>query len=283
MPIYNISALIVAVFKTLEGTKGNYMIRGLYSSGWSMKANNRKMDVIANNLANVNTNGYKKDSVVFKSFPELVTQRVNDNKDSSNPSGRIGRMELSSDVDEVFTYYYQGPTIRTDSKTDFSISDMGSAFFTIAVMGEDGNIREYYTRDGAFIINDNNILVTKEGYPVMGQNGSINIYDNNFIVEEDGTIIQNGDITDRFLIRNFSDTSTLRKIGSNLIERTADTQEQPFNGAVKQGFLEQSNVNVIKEMVDMITVMRAYEANQKILQIQDGTLEKAVNEVGSVR
>ena len=69
----------------------------------------------------------------------------------------------------------------------------------------------------------------------------------------------------------------------NLTGRTEQTQEQPFNGRVFQEFLEESNVNIIREMVDMVTVLRAYEANQKILQIQDGTLEKAVNEVGVVR
>mgnify|MGYP002409669116 CR=1 FL=1 len=259
------------------------MIRGLYTSGWSMMFNNKRMDVIANNLANVNTNGFKKDSVVLESFPEMLTKRINDSRSNLNPSGRIGAMEISSDVGEVFTYYYQGALTKTDNNMDFSIGDSYNSFFTIATRGEDGNIREAYTRDGAFTVNANNILVTKDGYPVMGQRGTIAIYDKNFAVEEDGTILQNGEATDRFLIRSFADTSTLRKIGDNLIGVAADTQEQAFNGIVRQGMLEQSNVNIVKEMVDMITVMRAYESSQKMLQIQDGTLEKAVNEVGSVR
>ncbi len=258
------------------------MIRGLYTSGWSMKFNAKRMDVIANNLANVNTNGFKRDVTVAESFPEMLTQRLNDSRSNSNPLRRIGTMELGSDVGEIFTYYNQGSLTITDNNMDFSIHDNGNSFFTIAIIDEAGNIAEAYTRDGAFAVNNENILVTKDGYPVMGQTGAIVIQDKGFIVEEDGSIIQNGEITDRLLIRSFIDTTTLRKIGNNLIVATADTQIQPFSGTIKQGSLEQSNVNVIKEMVDMITVMRAYESNQKMVQIQDETLGKAVNEVGRV-
>jgi len=258
------------------------MIRGLYTSGWSMKFNNKRMDVIANNLANVNTNGFKRDITVAESFPEMLTKRLNDSRSISNPSGRIGTMELSSDVGEVYTYYNQGSLMVTDNNLDFSIYDNGNSFFTVAIVNEDGDIVEAYTRDGAFTINSDNLLVTKDGYPVMGEEGFVTIYDKGFIVEEDGTIIQNGEVTGRLLIRSFVDTTTLRKVGNNLIMVAEGSEIQPFNGTIKQGFLEQSNVNVIKEMVDMITVMRAYEASQKMVQIQDETLGKAVNEVGRV-
>ena len=259
------------------------MIRGLYASGWSMMANGRKMDVIANNISNVNTNGFKKDSVVFESFPELLAKRVNDYRSVANPSGLIGTMEISSDVGEVFTYYRQGQLTKTGNRLDFAIYDTGNSFFTVGIAEPDGTMRELYTRDGAFTINSRGLLVTKDGYPVIGQNGPIRLQDGEFTVGEDGTIIRDGEVIDRFLIRSFEDTSTLRKVGMNLTGRTEQTQEQPFNGRVFQEFLEESNVNIIREMVDMVTVLRAYEANQKILQIQDGTLEKAVNEVGVVR
>jgi len=247
-----------------------------------MKFNTKRMDVIANNLANVNTNGFKRDITVAEIFPEMLTKRLNDVRSPSNPSGRIGMMELSSDVGEIYTYYNQGSLIATNNNLDFSIHDNGNSFFTIALINEQGEVVEAYTRDGAFVINGNNLLVTKDGYPVMGENGPITIYDKGFIVEEDGTIIQNGEVTGRFLIRSFVDPTTLRKVGNNLIVATEGSQIQPFNGTIKQGFLEQSNVNVVKEMVDMITVMRAYEASQKMVQIQDETLGKAVNEIGRV-
>lgn len=260
------------------------MIRGLYASGWSMIANGRKMDVITNNISNVNTYGYKKDSVVFESFPELLVKRVNDYRSIVNPSGLIGTMEISSDVGEVFTYYQQGKLTRTGNQLDFAIHDnSGNSFFTIGITETDGGMRELYTRDGSFSLNPEGFLVTSEGYLVMGQNGPIQLQDGQFTVREDGSIIMNGEVVDRFLIRSFANTDTLRKVGMNLVNSTEQAQEQPFNGRILQEFAEESNVNIVREMVDMITVLRAYEANQKMIQVQDGTLEKAVNEIGAIR
>jgi flagellar basal-body rod protein FlgF len=259
------------------------MIRGLYTSGWSMLANNKKMDVLSNNLANVNTTGYKKDTVVFESFPDMLTRRINDSQSFSNISGRIGSMQLGNDVGEIFTYYTQGNLVRTDNNSDLAIKDSDTAFFTIEVLDDQGNATEYYTRDGSFVVNANNQLITKDGHAVMGEEGPIYLNGGDFIVEADGTIIQGWDVIDRLLIREFADPSTLRKYGNNLVSRTAETVEQEFSGTIQQGFLEQSNVDIVREMIDMISVMRAYESNQKILQAQDETLEKAVNEVGAVR
>lgn len=259
------------------------MLRGLYTSGWSMIANNKKMDIISNNLANVNTNAFKKDTVIFESFPEVLTRRINDEISSINPSGKIGTMELGSDIGEVFTYYNHGMLTETSNKLDFALQGSDLSFFAVQTTDKQGNIREYYTRDGAFSLNGNGQLMTATGYEVLGENGQIFLEGNDFIVENDGTIIQNGIIVDKLLIRQFTNSASLRKVGSNLVERTGETQETEFTGQVEQGFLELSNVNVVEEMVDMITVMRAYEANQKVLQAIDGTLERVVNEVGAVR
>ncbi|HHW47943.1 MAG TPA: flagellar hook-basal body protein [Clostridiaceae bacterium] len=259
------------------------MLRGLYTSGWSMMANSKKMDIIANNLANVNTNAFKKDTVIFESFPEMLTKRINDTRSRLNPSGIVGTMELSSDVGEIFTYYNQGALTSTENRLDFAIKDSDSAFFTVQALDEEGNAGEYYTRDGAFTLDENGRLMTMAGYAVLGENGHIYLSSDDFTVERDGTIVQNGEVVDRLLIREFTDTTTLRKVGLNLVARTDETQEREFTGQVQQGFLEQSNVNVVKEMVDMINVMRAYEANQKALQAIDGTLELAVNQVGAVK
>lgn len=248
-----------------------------------MLADTRMMDVISNNLANVNTNAYKKDKVIFHSFPDVLAKRINDTRSALNPSGEVGPMELGFDVGEIYTYYTAGQLVSTNNSTDLAIKDSGSAFFTVGVPDANGNISEYYTRDGSFMLNADRQLVTKDGYLVMGEKGPIVLNDDKFSVQSDGTIVQNGTAVDKLLIKEFSDTRTLRKFGSNLITTTADTQEKQFSGTVGQGFIEQSNVNIVREMVDMITVMRAYEANQKVLQAQDGTLEKVVNEVGALR
>jgi len=259
------------------------MIRGLYTSAWSMLANTKQMDVISNNLANASTNAFKQDTVVLESFPSVLTKRINDTMSGLNPSGNVGQMELSSDVGEVFTYYNQGGLQKTDNKLDFAIQNSKSAFFTVQVTDANGQSKNYYTRDGAFCLNKDGQLSTMDGNLVMGQNGPITLKSGDFAINADGTIVQDGTAVDKLLITEFKDTKQLRKFGSNLVDKISGTQEQPFTGTVTQGFLEQSNVNIVKEMVSMISVMRAYEANQKVLQAQDSTLDKAVNEIGSVR
>ncbi|NLL07090.1 MAG: flagellar hook-basal body protein [Clostridiaceae bacterium] len=259
------------------------MIRALYTSGWSMRANNKQMDIVSNNLANVSTNGYKKDTVVYESFPEVMVRRINDTRSTLNPSGKVGNLQFGNDVGEVFTYFTGGQLNRTDSSLDLAIGNSDSAFFSIGVPDENGGITEYYTRNGSFVLNSQGQLVTSEGYFVLGINGPITLEGENFTVLDDGSIVQNEEIVARLVIRDFADTTTLRKYGNNLIQTTEETQEQEFTGVVKQGYIEQSNVNAINEMINMITVLRSYEANQKVVQALDGTLEKAVNEVGVVR
>lgn len=258
------------------------MIRGLYTSGWSMLAIQKKMDIVSNNLANVNTNGFKKDTMVFESFPDMLVKRINDTKSNLNPSGIPGEMTLGSDVSEVYTYFSQGQLNKTDNRLDMALAGSDKAFFTVNVTDADGNSKEYYTRDGSFTVGTDGKLMTKDGYEVLGQKGPIVVGSGEFTIGLDGTLVQNGVAVDKLLLKEFSDTKTLRKFGSNLVEKTDQTQEQNFTGTVQQGYVELSNVNVVREMVDMITVMRSYEANQKVLQAQDGTLEKAVNEIGAV-
>lgn len=259
------------------------MIRALYTSGWSMRANNKQMDIVSNNLANVSTNGYKKDTVVYESFPETMVRRINDTRSTLNPSGKVGNVQLGNDIGEVFTYYTNGHLNKTDSSLDMAIGGSDSAFFCIGVPDENGEMTEYYTRDGGFILNSENQLVTSEGYIVMGIDGPITLESENFTVLDDGSIVQDQEIVSRLAIKDFSDTSTLRKFKDNLIQTTEETQEQEFEGVIHQGHIEQSNVNIVNEMINMITVMRAYESNQKVVQALDGTLEKAVNEVGALR
>lgn len=248
-----------------------------------MLANSKKMDVISNNLANVNTNGFKRDLVVFESFPEVLTRRINDTRSSMNPNGKVGEMQLGSDVGEIFTYYKQGQLTKSGSNLDLAFQGTDSAFFTVGVPDAEGNTKEYYTRDGSFVLNAQKQLVTKEGYPVMGQNGVITLTGEDFSVNSDGSIYQGGQIIDKLKIKDFSDTTQLRKFGSNMVTVEGNAEEREFSGTVTQGFVEQSNVNIIREMVDMIAVTRSYESSQKLLQAQDGTLEKVVNEVGAVR
>jgi flagellar basal-body rod protein FlgG len=259
------------------------MVRGLYTSGWSMLALEKKMDVVSNNMANSSTNGYKKDTVILESFPSLMTNIVRDYNTASGRPYSIGTMELGNDVGTVHTYYTQGQLNRTENNLDIAIRDSDGAFFTVAVPDDGGNFRAFYTRNGSFARSANGSLVTSEGYTVLGENGPIILQEGEFFVSDDGSIVQGESVIDRLLITEFEDTTALRKYGNNLLQAGQDAQTREFTGTVQQGFMELSNVNIIREMVDMVTVMRSYEANQKVLQAIDSTLEKAVNQVGVVR
>jgi flagellar basal-body rod protein FlgF len=105
------------------------MVRGLYTSGWSMLALQKRMDVISNNMANAGTNGFKKDTTVLESFPDLMTKIVRDQDSFTGRPRDIGTMELGSDVGEVYTYFTQGQIAKTDNELDMAIRDSDSAFF----------------------------------------------------------------------------------------------------------------------------------------------------------
>ena len=254
------------------------MVRGLYTSGWSMLALNKKMDVLTNNLANVNTSGYKKDTVVLEGFPRLLAERLHDNTDGIAGGVPVGELSFSNDVGEVHTYFNQGTLLKTNNSLDISIKDEGRAFFTIAVP----NAGQLYTRDGSFMLIAGGKIVTGDVYYVLGENGIIQLNGNDFVVTEDGTIIQDGQIIDRLLITQFQNPDSLRKNGENLFAASPNSAVEAFSGVILQNHLEQSNADAIREMVDMISLMRSYEANQRVINAIDDTLGKAVNEVGRV-
>lgn len=259
------------------------MIRGLYTSGYGMLTLNRKMDVVSNNLANVNTNGFKKDGVVFEEFSDVLAKRIYDYGNRPvNSAQDIGYMALYNDIAEVYTDYTQGSLENTNLSTDFAINGDDSAFFAVAVQDGAGNYREFYTRDGAFKLDDQGRLVTRDGFMVMGENGAIFLEGDSFNVNSNGEVFQDDMYIDTLRVRKFDNPETLRKFGMNLVTVTEDTVEGEFEGTVLQGYIERSNVDSIKEMVDMITILRSYEANQKMIQYQDSTLDKAVNDVGRV-
>ena len=272
------------------------MVRGLYTNGWSMLAHSRKMDVIANNLANVNTHGYKKETATFGSFPELMVKRIYDVRSMVSPTPDVGIAELSADIDQNFVYFNPGPSEWTERNLDIAIDDFedddggarasrARSFFTIEPQqgAGAGDGARRFTRDGSFVIGIDGVLRTLAGDAVLGVGGGrITLEDDECIIAKDGTVIQGDAVVGQLLITSFEDPHELRKVGGNLLVATDDAVETPFVGALRQGYLEQSNVAVVTEMVDMITVMRAYEANQKMVWFIDGTLDKACNELGRV-
>ncbi len=276
------------------------MVRGLYTGASGMIAQEARLDAIANNLANVDKAAYKKDLTLFKAFPDMIIRRLNDDGLGITPAGSydtmpfVGKLGTGVEVNEVYTIYEQGSLMRTENPFDIAME--GNGFFT--VMTERG---ERYTRNGAFTLNKDGILVTHNGLPVMGQNGIIKLQKNNFMINERGEILVNSALSlnpddmigitqnnweqpvviDKLKIVDFENIRDLKKEGESLYHETeySGPALPAEEYKVIQGFLEKSNVNAVREMVDMIEVQRSYEANQKAMLTHDQELGRLINEV----
>ena len=237
------------------------MLRGLYT-GWTGMVNEQKrLDVISNNLANADTLGYKQESVSSQSFDKLLTIKIRDGSQSYHNQA-IGTMSLGVKVGEVYTDYSQGSTITTTNAKGETVTR--------------------YTRDGSFQLTKDGYLVDSQGNRVQGSGGDIQIDPNakDITIDNSGRITVDGEVKDTLKIVDFENYDYILKTGDNLYRVVDGATETTSNASVLQGYTEQSNVNVVSEMVDMITVTRAYEANQKMIRSQDSMLEKAVNQVG---
>ncbi|MTI65700.1 MAG: flagellar hook-basal body complex protein [Firmicutes bacterium] len=252
------------------------MIRGLYSATTGMLVQKRKQENVSENLANLNTNSYKKQQIINKSFNEMyVKNRENGGLDT------IGTLELGTEIDEVYTDFTQGLLNQTNKNKDFAID--GNGFFTIEGDGE-----LLYTRDGNFKVDSSGRLTTKQGYPVLaeglskGDDGYIYVKDKDISVNENGEFKLDGNER-RFMIVDFNDKALLEKRGENIYSSEENPTAFNLDTKVKQGYLEKSNIDPLEEMVRMIEITRNFESNYKTLQSIDDTLGKAVNEVGRIR
>lgn len=256
------------------------MIRGLYTGASGMLAEMARTDVISNNMANVNTTAFKKDRTIFRAFPEMNIHRIHDPVPAGldkvvDPRPFIGMMGTGVMLDEVNTDFNQGHLITTSNPLDLAIR--GEGFFQVQTPE---GIR--YTRDGSFSLRSNGYLVTKEGYYVLGENGPLQLLQTGDItISQQGEVFVNDEYIDRLNIVTFADLNQLQKQGDNLY--FTDAVPEPLQDAdVVQGALEGSNISIVAEMVDLISAFRAYEANQKVIQTHDTTLDRAINDVGRI-
>lgn len=255
------------------------MLRGLYTSWTGMVNEQKRLDVISNNLANSATLGYKQESVSSQAFDRLLTIKIRDGSQAYHNQA-IGTMSLGVKVGEVYTDYSQGSIRDTGGTYDVALS--GSGFFTIHYTNAKGETSTRYTRDGSFQVTKDGYLVDSEGNRVQGDGGDVKIATDakSVSIGKDGTITVDGAVTDRLKITDFTDYDYIVKVGDNMYATVDGATEKEAGASVIQGYTEQSNVNVVSEMVDMITITRAYEANQKALKAMDSMMDKAVNQVG---
>ena len=264
------------------------MVKGLYTAYTGMINQQNRMDVLTNNLANSATNGFKKEGSTSQSFDEELAIKIKDPSAYGLPVA-LGDVSLGVKVGECYTDYGQGSFRVTDNVYDMAID--GDGFFAISFTNKAGETSVKYTRDGAFTVNREGYLMTKDGDFVLnqaaaqagnpGQAGYIQVNPNlPLVVDENGYYYQNDQLLGQIGLVDFADYNFLEKYGENMYDLAAGGQVQLSEAQITQGTLEMSNVNVVSEMVEMINITRAYEANQKIIQTIDGTLDKAVNTIG---
>ena len=259
------------------------MLRSMYTAGTAMLTYSRQMDVVTNNLSNVETSGYKADTLVTRSFRDMLISRLND--PSVYRYDPVGPHNTGIHVDQVFTSWTQGALESTDVLTDLAIA--GEGFFCVDYTSEDDEEPvEYYTRHGAFNVDADGMLVTGEGRWVLGEMGEIFVGSTDFTVGPDGTVYDSaGDEIDRLRIVRFEDNSTLRKVGHNMFSNYDPDGEnfpEEIEAEVRQGYLETSNVDTARETVMMMQVFRAYEINQRVLRMIDDSLGRAVNDIARI-
>ena len=251
------------------------MLRSFYTAATAMMTQNRRMDIVTNNLSNVETRGYKSDNLVSRSFQDVLLSRIND--PYITQAAPIGTINRGIHIDQVYTTFVQGSLENTGVPTD--LAQTQDAFFVI--LTPDG---ERYTRSGNFNVDAAGYLVTQTGAYVAGQNGPIPVGMQDFTVTDEGVVQIDGATVDQLRCVSFADNQGLRKERDGLFYNydAATNPEQAVMPAVKQGYLENSNVDTGKEMVNMMEIYRSYELNQRVLRMLDESLGKTVNEIARV-
>lgn len=238
----------------------------------------KRLDVISNNLANSATVGFKKEGATSQSFKDVLTIKVRDDHGDSY----IGNMNLGVKIGEVYTDYTQGSVRETGNTYDMAID--GSGFFTISYTDANGNASTRYTRAGEFMITKEGYVVTSEGQHLMGENEWLQVPVDaaEVVIDTDGTVYADGTAVDVVKLTDFENYDYLKKFGETMYQPVQGAVEKEATGSILQGYTEQSNVNVVSEMVNLINITRAYEANQKVIKAMDDLLQIDVSSVGKV-
>jgi flagellar basal-body rod protein FlgG len=228
----------------------------------------KQQEITANNIANASTPGFKKDSVFLKELNSATKAVVRTQSDWQTPM-----------IDQVYTDYSQGAFARTGNVYDMAID--GNGFFVLE--GSDGEGIQY-TRNGSFAAGIDGYLVNSEGMRVLGDGGPIDIGSGLVDINETGEVMVDGSLVGRLQVVDFSDKSTLVKIGSSGFQVDESVEPEPaVDYSIRQGYVEQANINVVKEMVGMIIALRNFESGAKAIQSQDESLNALFNLVGNTR
>lgn len=279
-----------------------YMFRGFHTVASGMIAQQRRTEVLTNNMANANTPGFKADQSVIRSFPNMLLSRIGTSSVPTETvlSGKtlteVGGISTGVYMQETIALLTQGQLQETGLNTDISLID--GSLPVDAGTGQTGAIfyrlehpveGEAYTRNGSFTLDAEGYLTNAEGIYVLDSEGQrIQLQNDDFQVASDGQIYENDVAVAQIGISFAAQPDTLVKQDNGLFQTVDgtnlasayDTANVRFS--MQQGFIERSNVDATRTMTDLLTAYRAFEANQKVLQAYDQSMQKAVNEVGRV-
>lgn len=282
-----------------------------------MLAETRRTDIIANNLANAATVGFRRDEPVLESFDSLYMERLNDGPGGVplEPQGGvvfaagrvatglgpafppfpvpIGRLGIGSEVVLTAADRTPGPLEKTDNPLDVAI--LGEGYFVLQTPAG-----PRYTRNGNFTIDGGGFLATPGGDLVLGERGPVPITGERVVIEPDGTVLVDGARVDKLLVVTFPNPYGLAKEGAERLVAWPEAggavpvavpagaegggEDLTTTGApvIRQGYLERSNVNVVTEMIRLIEATRNYQTASKVIQAEDDLLGKAVNDLGRI-
>ena len=257
------------------------MVQGINIAASGMISVLNQNDIIANNLANINTPGFKQ---LMPTFKNIHDSKIYDatNKNDSPEENVIGSISAGSAIDASMLDFKQGAISKTNSPLDVAIN--GKGFFCIESDG-----KECYSRNGRFSLNEEGELVTSAGNKVLGENGrsiSIDVQMggiNDVVIAADGRILQKGAEVDRLKMVDFEDKSKLQMMGNSLFSSGGEKPVELENVALSQGYIEGSNANVIESMINSITGARTYETLSSVIKNSNATLKQTVTQVGAVQ
>lgn len=247
------------------------MSRGLYTLTSGMLTQQKKIEINSNNLANMNTAGYKKEQAVTTNFGSLLINKLQQNGiyKQATPIGEVSLIRITEDNN---TIHSQGALEETEGTFDFAL--VGSGFFAV-----NNNGNTLYTRNGSFDLDNEGYLVLNNKGRVQGEYGDIYIGTDKYDCLEDGSIYVDGELIDRINVYDFEDYNAIDKADEGMYSSTIQPQLVE-NPTIKKGWIERSNVNMTDEMVEVMSSQRALQTGSQAIKMYDQIMELAANQIG---
>ncbi|OCS85267.1 flagellar hook-basal body protein [Caryophanon latum] len=276
------------------------MFKGFYTAASGMIAQQRRTELLTNNMANAETPGFKSDQSTIRSFPDMLMSAIDKEKVPTEDglavqtADTLGAVNAGLYMQEISANQMQGQLIQTDLTTDIAlingtlpVNEEGIQAAVFYLLQEENSEAQVYTRNGNFTLDGAGFLTAADGkYVLSADNEPIQVQTQNFRVNDRGQVFENDVLVAQIgvSVAENPDAQLLKQ--QNGVYYTANGENlqaaDPNTYSMQQSFLEQSNVDAAKTMTDLMTAYRAFEANQKVLTAYDTSMQKAVSEIGRV-